>query len=488
MGTLYWHDYETFGADPARDRPAQFAGIRTDEELRVVGEPLVLFCRPAPDYLPEPDACLITGITPQRALEEGCSEATFIDRIHRELARAGTCGVGYNSIRFDDEVTRYTLYRNLCDPYAREWRHGNSRWDLIDVVRMTYAFRPEGIEWPLEQGVPTFRLERLTAANGIDHAGAHDALADVRATIALARLLKQRQPRLFAYAFGLRRKQAVLKHLNLDAPQPVLHVSSRFPAARACSALVLPLLRQPDNANGIVVWDLATDPAPLFELPIEAIRQRVFSSRAELGEGVDRLPLKTVHINRSPMLAPPQVLDDAGYRRVGIDRGACERHAQRLLAGFDTLRARLAGLYDARGFADGGDPDTQLYAGFFGDRDRALMDQVRQASPEQLAQWQPPFEDARLPELLFRYRARNFPGSLSPLEARRWEQQRQWRLQASRPDGLDGYCRDLSGRLAAAAPGSRDAGILRELLHYAGALAGAGEGAAHNPSDPEIKR
>ncbi|MGH8474260.1 MAG: exonuclease domain-containing protein, partial [Methylococcales bacterium] len=127
--TLYWHDYETFGTDPAWDRPAQFAGLRTGEDLEIIAEPLVLYCKPADDMLPNPEACLITGITPQLASRKGLPEADFIAAIHEQLAQPATCGAGYNSLRFDDEVTRNCLYRNFYDPYAREWQHGNSRWD-----------------------------------------------------------------------------------------------------------------------------------------------------------------------------------------------------------------------------------------------------------------------------------------------------------------------------------------------------------------------
>ncbi len=189
--SFYWHDYETWGADPSRDRPSQFAGIRTDAELNVIGDPLMIYCRPTMECLPQPMACAVTGITPQKALDEGLDERAFMAAIHRELAAPGTCGVGYNSIRFDDEVTRYGLYRNFYDPYAREWKDGNSRWDLIDVVRLCCALRPDGIEWPLrEDGTPSFKLEVLTAANGIGHEAAHDALSDVHATISLARLIR----------------------------------------------------------------------------------------------------------------------------------------------------------------------------------------------------------------------------------------------------------------------------------------------------------
>ncbi|MGL4994969.1 MAG: exodeoxyribonuclease I, partial [Deefgea sp.] len=181
--TFFWHDYETFGAVPRLDRPSQFAGIRTDGELNEIGEPLMIYCQPANDFLPDPFACLLTGITPQTCLEKGVPENQFANQIERELATPGTIGVGYNTIRFDDEVTRYLFWRNLMDPYAREWQNDCSRWDLLDVVRATYALRPAGIEWPInEEGKVSFKLEMLSAANGLVHEAAHDALSDVRAT------------------------------------------------------------------------------------------------------------------------------------------------------------------------------------------------------------------------------------------------------------------------------------------------------------------
>ena len=145
--TFLWHDYETFGATPRRDRPAQFAAIRTDAELNQLGEPLMLYCQPAPDFLPDPEACLITGITPQQCLEQGVPEYQFAATIEQAFALPGTIGVGYNTIRFDDEVTRFMFWRNLIDPYAREWQNECGRWDLLDVVRTAYALRPEGIQW-----------------------------------------------------------------------------------------------------------------------------------------------------------------------------------------------------------------------------------------------------------------------------------------------------------------------------------------------------
>ena len=281
--TLYWHDYETFGVDTRRDRPAQFAGLRTDEALNEVGEPLVIYCKPARDVLPHPEACLLTGITPQIADAQGVPEPEFIARIHTELAQPGTCSVGYNTLRFDDEVTRHTLYRNFYDPYAREWQHGNSRWDLIDLVRMTHALRPEGIEWPLhDNGKPSFRLEDLAAANGIGHESAHDALSDVRATIGLARLIRDRQPRIYDWLFQLRRKQKASGQLDLVGHEPVLHTSSMYPSETGCTTLVMPLIGEPGNNNSVLVYDLRYDSGPFMALDEEGLRDRLFTRAEDL--------------------------------------------------------------------------------------------------------------------------------------------------------------------------------------------------------------
>ena len=426
QNTLYWHDYETWGEVPAQDRPSQFAGIRTDEDLNIIGEPLMIYCRPSADCLPKPEACLITGLTPQEALEKGVPEYQFIAQIHAQLAASGTCGVGYNSIRFDDEVTRYTLYRNFYDPYEREWRNGNSRWDIIDMVRMTRALRPEGIEWPnYEDGTPCFKLEMLTAANNLQHEAAHDALSDVYATIAIARLIKNKQPKLYEYAYKLRDKKFASSLIDIDNHKPLLHISSRFPSVQGNAALVLPLSMHPTNKNSVIAYNLLHDPTDLLTLPLEELRLRLFSAAADLPEGVTRLAIKEIHLNKTPMLLSAAMLTEDTAVRLGISRELCERHWQRFvdltLDEQQQLTSRLYALYGARIFAEKADPEQQLYSGFFEEYDKKLMAKVRRLSPEALANHVFDFKDQRLPELLFRYRARNFPATLSPQELVRWQ-------------------------------------------------------------------
>lgn len=426
--TLYWHDYETFGADPRRDRPAQFAGVRTDEALNEIGEPLVMYCKPARDFLPHPEACLLTGITPQIADEKGLPEPEFIARIHAEFAQANTCGVGYNTLRFDDEVTRFTLYRNFYDPYAREWQQGNSRWDIIDLVRMTYALRPDGITWPQhDEGQPSFRLEDLVAANGIQHESAHDALSDVRATIALARLLRIQQPRLYQWLFRLRNKHQAAAQLDLVNHNPVVHTSRMYPAKTGCTTLVMPLIAEPGNNNSVLVYDLRHDPDMFLDLDITDLDQLLFTRSEDLPEGMQRLPVKSVKINKCPALAPRNTLDAQAAERIALDLDACHRHWQKLSEHPDFFR-RVAKAYTSREFESSGDVDVALYDGFLDNVDAASLAQIRRAAPQQLAKMRFDFHDQRLPELLFRYRARNWPETLTLAETERWEQIRLQRL------------------------------------------------------------
>ena len=384
MKSLYWHDYETWGEDPSIDRPSQFAGVRTDENLNIIGEPLMVYCQPTRDFLPKPEACLVTGITPQKALAEGVPEPEFMRRVLAELSAPGTCGVGYNSVRFDDEVTRYSLYRNFHDPYEREWSQGNSRWDIIDMVRLTRALRPEGIEWPNHaDGTPSFRLEQLTAANGLSHELAHDALSDVYATIDMARLIKQRQPQLYDYLYNLRNKRRVAELIDLKARKPLLHISSMFPAVNGCAALVSPIAMHPVNKNGVVVFNLACDPAPLLDLSVDEIRTRLFTRASDLPEGVERLPLKMVHLNKCPVLVTPKLVDPATAARLNLDLDGC--HANwRKLQGYD-IASKLQQVYSESGFAERTDPERMLYDGFLSNSDKPLLRAVRDASAEQLA-------------------------------------------------------------------------------------------------------
>lgn len=463
--SIFWYDYETTGINPRSDRALQMAGIRTDADLNEIAAPINLYCQPSDDILPHPAACVITGITPGRLAQKGLCEADFMTRVHAQLAAPGTCGAGYNTLRFDDEVTRYSLYRNFFDPYGREWQGGNSRWDLIDVVRAACALRPDGIVWPQEDGRVTLKLERLTAANGIDHGQAHDALSDVRATIALARLIRDKQPKLYNYLFALRSKQKVQDQIQLM--QPLVHISGRFSAARNYLGIVLPLAWHPHNRNALIVCDLHLDHAPLLEHDVEVLKQRLYTRRDALAEGELPVPLKLLHINRCPVVAPLGVLRVEDQERLQLDMASYQRRAQELIESREVWQDKVRALYGKEEFAGSEDPEQQLYDGFIGDRDRRLCEQVREAQPEQLVNESWPFDDPRLPELLFRYRARNFPETLNDLERRRWYKFCQDRLQhpeLGAPNTIASFTKALVELSLNATPQQLD--VLRQWQDY----------------------
>jgi exodeoxyribonuclease I len=429
--SFLFYDLETFGTDPRTSRIAQFAAIRTDEQLREVEAPIDFLVRPADDLLPSPAATLVTGITPQRAAREGVNEAEAFARIFEAMSLPETCSLGYNSLRFDDEFVRHGLFRNFFEPYEREWRGGNSRWDLLDVLRLAHALRPEGIVWPQREDGrgASFRLEHLAGANAVRDGAAHEALSDVRALIGLARLLRNAQPKLWDYALRLRDKRQCAGMLDVAGMVPVLHVSQRYPASRLCAAPVVPLARHPRIDSRVIVLDLDSEPDALLELAAEDIADRLYMRAADLPEGESRVPLKEVHLNRCPALVPWQHLRSADFERLRIDPDAIERRAARLRQAGPALAEKVRRVYALEAARAPGDVDASLYGGFIGDADKRRLAVVRATPPHALGSRDFGFADPRLPELLFRYRARNWPDSLDGDERRRWDDYRRMRLE-----------------------------------------------------------
>jgi len=427
--TIFWHDYETWGVDPRRDRAVQFAGIRTNLDLEIVGEPVMFYCKPTTDFIPHPDALLVTGITPQLANREGVNEAEFFGRINEIFSIPGTCGAGYNSIRFDDEVTRFGFYRNFIDPYAREWQNGNNRWDILDLVRMTHALRPEGINWPTridDQGieVTSFRLEHLTEANNIEQLGAHDALVDVKATIEIARLIKEKQPRLYNFFFNLRIKSNVAPLLNtnieLSQRKVMLHVSGMFPASKGCLSPILPIMVHPVNKNEIICYDLRHDPSAFLDMAVDEIAENLYKPRIERDENHQYIALKGIHINKSPAISPTNTLTDDLAEKWEINWQTIEANKLKLISN-DTLIRRLEEMYSRKREQGECDADSNLYGGFISNADRKLCNQILASSPNKLAGWKPPFQSTRLKTLYPRYRARNWPETLNEDEQKQWQ-------------------------------------------------------------------
>jgi len=469
MQSLLWYDLETFGRHPGWDRIAQFAAVRTDDNFEPIEDPVVLYCRISPDYLPDPQACLITGITPRETGEKGMVEAEFAKALEQELSRPGTCVVGYNSLRFDDEFIRNLFYRNFTDPYRREYAQGNSRWDIIDLVRMTHDLRPEGINWVYdEEGKPVFRLEILTQANGISHEQAHDALSDVYATISLAKLIKEKQPKLFQFYFSLRKKDQVRRLLNLQNPQPLVHTSGMFTRPGGCTTVIAPITADPENNNLIHCYDLREDPEPLLTLEAGEIRRRIFTPQQELGD-VPRIPVKGIYINRCPALAPLNTLEPDQAGKLGLDLQRIQQNFNRL-QGHPEVMLKLRKAMVKENMPHYSDPDLLIYqGGFFGDQDKETFQKIKSLTPEELVSYRPDFEDPRGPEMYRRYLGRNYSSLLSPEEKRRWKNYCAARLLApewKEADNISNFKKKVEALLKSNDTSAGEKQILSDLIQY----------------------
>lgn len=433
--TYFFYDLETSGLSARDDRIMQFAGIRTNEQFEVIGEPYNLLVALNDDTLPSPYALMVTGISPQKTLDEGYTEAQFAKILAEEIFTPDTVVVGFNNIRFDDEFIRHLLWRNFYDPYEWSWKNGASRWDLLDVVRMTRALRPDGIEWPVtEDGKPTNRLELLTKMNGIAHENAHDALADVEALIAVTKLIRDKQPQLFDYLFSIRDKKTVQKLVNLDTKQPFVYTSGRYGSDHNFTTVAFPLT---SGKNGnVVVYDLRIDPTPFIDMDAKALAAKLYAPYEERKkEEFVPLPVKELQYNHAPAVAPLGVLEkEDGWRRIDLDKKTIEQHRQILLSA-PQFAENLRELFESKpDYKKSADPEAQLYDGFLNDRDKLRVETVRNATERELADFHPEFADERLSELLLHYKARNFVRTLSASEREAWETWRAMRLQRQLPD------------------------------------------------------
>jgi len=422
--TFLFHDYETWGINPATDRPSQFAAVRTTLDLEPVGDPINWLCKPTADMLPHPIAAKVTGLSPLVCFRKGMDEPQFFDAIHNQMSQPETCVIGYNSIRFDDEVTRYGFYRNFFEPYEREYKDGNSRWDLIDVVRTAWAIRPEGISWPKkEDGRISFKLEDLSAANGISHENAHDALNDVYATIALASKIREAQPKLFAYLYSHRQKQALQPLIDFESKKPLLHISGRISQDTRHCALMMPLMPHPTNKSGVIMLDLMQPAADYASLTTEEWLDRLYRPQVELdAEGIVRPRVKVVYLNKSPILLPMTMLGEAECSATGIDLELCRKNWADIASVAGTLATHLTEVYSApyKGGID--DPEAKLYDGFLGNADKHKLKKVRESAPEALAADSIVFDDPRYQALLLRYLGRHYPQVLSEQQIMSWRQ------------------------------------------------------------------
>ena len=456
--SYFFYDLETSGLNPRDDRIMQFAGIRTDESLNPIGEPYNLLVALSDDTLPSPGALMITGVPPRQTVDEGYSEAEFAKLFVEEICTPDTIILGFNSIRFDDEFMRALLWRNFYDPYEWSWRDGRSRWDMLDVVRMTRALRPDGIKWPVVDGKASNRLELLSAENGLDHVKAHDALSDVEALIGVTKLIASRQPQLFQYLQKLRDKNEIKQLVNVSEPRPFVYTSGRYSAEYHKTTVAYPIA-EADYGN-VFVYDLRYNPTDWVNVSDEELQRIIDTPYSERAENYVPLPIKKLQYNRAPAVAPLGVLEqEDGWNRLGLDQETVRQRIE-LLEYSPEFAARAAALLLRKPeYPPLPDAENKLYDGFVSDQDRLRCEAVRNATPEELRSLDPKFADERLKEMFVPYKARNYPRTLTDTERAVYEQFRAARLNRQAPR----FMKELSAAMSRADLTGEQQFILEEL-------------------------
>ncbi|MCL2869875.1 exodeoxyribonuclease I [Candidatus Saccharibacteria bacterium] len=464
MTAFFFYDLETSGFSPRYDRAMQFAGQRTDMDLKPIGEPVNVLIKLTDDILPSPSALLVTGITPQQTKQDGITEAEFAKLLNDDVFDPGTITVGFNNVRFDDEFIRHILWRTFYDPYEWAYADNRSRWDLLDVTRLVRALRPDGINWPFVEKpatrhselvsesdpkilkqiqddklvkVPTNKLELLTKANNIQHENAHDALADVNGLIDFAKLIKAKQPKMWDYLLKLRDKKAIAKLVNLDDPQPFVYASGRLSGEFEKTSVGFPIA--PGNKPGsVLVYDLRYSPADFAKLSQQDILKSLTASYEERqAEDYVSIPVKELQYNRCPAVAPLNVLDETSQKRLDLNLDKISHNVADLEKNRDLVDKIVAAWNGRPEFSPAKDVEGQLYDSFTPDADKPRLAEIRKLDAQGLADFHPNFVDERLPELLFRYKARNYPKSLSSDEKAKWESYRTNKLQRELPKYME---------------------------------------------------
>jgi len=461
--TLFFYDLETSGLNSHEDRIMQFAGIRTDLAFNQISEPIDLLVKLNDDTLPSPEAILVTGITPQKTIEEGISEAEFSKFLIKEVFLPDTIIIGFNNIRFDDQFIRHLFWRNFYDPYEWSWSEGRSSWDILDLVRMTRALRPEGINWPVDKdSIPTNRLELISQVNNLDHEEAHDALSDVKALISVTKLVHEKQPQLYEYLFNMRDKKSIKDLVNLDDKKPFVYSSGKYDSKFNKTTVAFPLA--PAKNGNVIVYDLRYDPEQFINLDINELSKIIYANYEDRQkDDYIPIPVKELRYNRSPAVAPIGVLSQAdGWSKIGLSEEIISNNMKTLLKN-PSFAENIRSIYENREeYPKSLDVESQLYDSFVPDADKIRIEAVRNADATQLADMHPEFLDERLPEMLLHYKARNYPKSLSADEIIAWEKWRSTRILAK----IDSYMDSLS-QLSASEVDENKLFILKELQLWA---------------------
>jgi len=381
MQNFIFYDFETSGLSSAFDQPLQFAGIVTDENL-VELERVNIRCQIAPHILPSPYALHVTNISPEQTVEPSLPNTfDFAQTLQEFIAKwSPACWLGYNTIAFDELMMRQMFYQNLQPEIFATQMNGNNRLDVMKMVMATHAEAPDALTWPLgDNGKTSFKLDRLAPANGFAHASAHDALADVEATIFMFHKIQLGAPSLFAKLLKVREKAIILSELKSYLP---MEITLRFGgnAPKTYQGCYCGTSKDNSNTIGFADFDL-NDAAELSG-----------ASELEVTNLIEGSPkkIRTLAVNKSET-----------FRLINHPTASMLEFCETVKQSAD-LRAYVSQVlserYEERDDADL-EVEEKIYSGFYGKLDKDLLSEFQKASWVERVSIVNSFEDVRLRQL-----------------------------------------------------------------------------------------
>ena len=458
--TFFWYDYETTDLDWYRARPVQVAGIRTDESLEREGKLGELYCQPAPDHLPRIGSVLTHRVSPVHARDRGIREFEFAKKVHKQLHAEGTCTVGFNATTFDHRITHHLFFRNLFDPYRWHWKDSStSKWDIIELCRAAYALRRDILLWPYDdEGYAAFKLHKLALENSIRSEYSHRAVSgqdphsaadDVRLTLDLARLLKGASKNLWDYSRSCQSVEHVVRSIRTT----FLIVNTTVLRQRGAATIAGFLGQDPNDKNRNYAFDLSYNPAEFFDANAESLLTYKPKSSADNRDPRRHVPILRFRANASPYVMEFDLSNPMSEARQGLLDGlqlAPLDELQRRFSALDSntkFKTRVVEL-NKPSYPERACPEENLYGLDVDRSDRAQLTRIRKSIGR--PNWwknERHFRAKWLPGMVLRFRARNFPETLSDKEAEDWRDYcRQRLLREKVEDGLtefERYERDL---------------------------------------------
>jgi exodeoxyribonuclease-1 len=332
-----FYDTETTGTDTVYDQILQFGAVLTDSELNELDR-FEVRSRLLPHVVPAPGALLANRLSPATLVDPALP--THYEAL-RLIAAKLECWspavfLGYNSIEFDEKLLRQSLYQTLQPVYVTNTR-GNVRADVLRLVQAATTLAPQSLSIPLAaNGKETRKLDAIAPANGFNHANAHDAMADVKATIFMAKLVKTRAPRIWSALMGLAPKPAAISCLRRDDPLML----TEFYGGRPYSWPVIGCGCSPDSDTLGCVFDLRFDPSDFLRLSENDLVSVLLSPRKAL---------RYVATNKQPILIPFEIapaslfgsnLSKAEFsqraKTIRADREFCEKACRAVARRFST--------------------------------------------------------------------------------------------------------------------------------------------------------